>query len=325
MAEQVKITDGLDALFVPHPFSAEETEKIEYSNYSYWRSTLRTFGHNPIGMAALSLMLLLVLFAVLEQFFPNAVGKIAIENNYKPYDYIHYLTNSEMWKITPTAQHWFGTDEIGRDLWARAWFGTRISLELAFIVAAIELVVGFIVGAVWGYVRSVDKFMIEIYNAISNIPTLILYVLMIYILSPSFTTLIIAMSMFGWLGTAKYIRNLVFIIRDREFNLASKCLGTPINGIIRHNLLPHLLSVVMLRAALLIVAVISAEVVLTFLGIGLPQTIPSLGVLITVGRSYINFRPHMMLFPTIIVSLITISFYVVGNAISDASDPKNHV
>jgi oligopeptide transport system permease protein len=130
--------------------------------------------------------------------------------------------------------------------------------------------------------------------------------------------------MIGWLSMAKYTRNLVLIIRDREYNLASRCLGTPMTRIITRNILPHLLSVIMLYLSLLIVYVIATEVILTFLGVGLPPEIPSLGVLISEGRTQIDYRPHLMVIPTVVVALITISFYIMGNALSDASDPKNH-
>ncbi|MDR0958277.1 MAG: ABC transporter permease [Clostridiales bacterium] len=317
--------DNLDALFVPHEYSKGVSEKIEYSNYSYWRSTFRAFGKNKVGMFALFLAVAVILFAVLEQFFPNEAGKIAIEKGRKPFDYIFYIMDSTMWKKPPTALHWFGTDGIGRDLWSRVWYSTRISLSISFIVALIEIIVGFIVGAIWGYVRSVDKYMIEIYNAIMNIPQMILFILMTYILAPGYWTIILSLSIVGWLSMAKYTRNLVFIIRDREYNLASRCLGTPMHRMITRNLLPHLLSVIMLRFSLLIVSVIAVEVTLTYLGVGLPPEIPSLGVLISEGRTQITFRPHLMTFPTIVVALITISFYIVGNTLADASDPRNHV
>ncbi len=138
--------------------------------------------------------------------------------------------------------------------------------------------------------------------------------------------IILAMSLTGWIGMARFIRNQIIIIRDREYNLASRCLGTPVYRIILRNLLPYLVSVVMLRMALSIPEAIGSEVFITYIGLGLPATIPSLGNLINEGRTLMmspNLR-YQLIYPTIVLSIVTISFYVVGNAFSDAADPKNH-
>jgi oligopeptide transport system permease protein len=139
--------------------------------------------------------------------------------------------------------------------------------------------------------------------------------------------MIIAMCITGWLPMAKLIRNLVLIIRDREYNLASRCLGTPTHRIIVKNILPYLVSVIMMRMALAIPYAIGSEVFLTYIGLGLPLETPSLGNLVNEGRALMmapSLR-YQLIFPSIMVSIITISFYVLGNAFADASDPRNHV
>ena len=139
------------------------------------------------------------------------------------------------------------------------------------------------------------------------------------------STLIISMCTTSWLALARNVRNLVFMIRDREYNLASRCLGTPLYRMIVKNLIPYLVSVIILRMALMIPQVISLEVTLSYLGLGLPSTMPSLGALLSHGRTKFQDYPHLLIFPALIVSIITISFYLAGNAFSDASDPRNHV
>jgi oligopeptide transport system permease protein len=131
----------------------------------------------------------------------------------------------------------------------------------------------------------------------------------------------------GWLGTALFVRNQIIIIRDREYNLASRCLGTPTRRIIIKNLLPYLVSVIMLRMALAIPDAIGSEVFLTYIGLGLPLDIPSLGNLINEGRviMMVPSLRYQLIFPAVVLSLITISFYVMGNAFADAADPRNHV
>ena len=150
--------------------------------------------------------------------------------------------------------------------------------------------------------------------------------LLMYILRPSLSTMIFVMCLTGWIGMSKYIRNLILIYRDREFNLASRCLGTPAHRIVIKNILPQLISVIMLQSALAIPEAIGSEVFLTYIGLGLPVSIPSLGNLINEGRKVmlVPSQQYQLLFPVLVVSAITISFYALGNAFADASDPRNH-
>ncbi len=221
----------------------------------------------------------------------------------------------------------FGTNNIGQDLWARVWSGTRTSLWIGFVVAVFEALIGILVGVIWGYVRALDRIITEIYNVIDNIPTTIILILVSYILRPSITTLIFAMCLTRWLGMARFIRNQIVIIRDRDYNLASRCLGTETSRIMLKNLLPYLISVIMLRMALAIPGAIGSEVFITYIGLGLDVNTPSLGNLINEGRKLITSATlrYQLIFPAIVLSLITISFYIIGNAFADAADPKNHV
>ncbi len=227
----------------------------------------------------------------------------------------------------PNKVYWFGTNDIGQDLWARMWAGTRTSLFIGIVVAVIEAIIGILAGLLWGYVRKLDFLFTEMYNLIDNIPSTIILLLAAYVMRPGIRTIIIAMSLTRWIGLARFIRNQVLIIRDRDFNLASRCLGTPTRRVITRNLLPQMVSVVMLRMALAIPDAIGSEVFLSYINLGLPISIPSLGNLINKGRTMMmapSLR-YQLFIPAIILSIITICFYLVGNAFSDAADPKNHV
>ena len=231
-------------------------------------------------------------------------------------------------RILPSERaFWFGTNNIGQDLWSRVWSGTRTSLLIGFIVAFVEAVVGILVGVLWGYVRKLDRILTEVYNVIDNIPNTIILILISYILKPGFKTLVFAMCLTGWLGMARFIRNQIVIIRDRDYNLASRCLGTGTSRIIVKNLLPYLVSVITLRMALSIPGAIGSEVFITYIGLGLPVDLPSLGNLINEGRKLITSAAlrYQLIFPAIVLSIVTISFYIIGNAFADAADPKNHV
>lgn len=319
----VKINNSEDkideSLFVFAEYDESEAERIGYSNYSYWRSTFQVFRKNKVAMFFLKIMLVLIVFIVVQPYLPNQKSPTKI--------YLDPNTNMQLRNQPPNIEFWFGTNSIGQDLWSRIWSGTRTSLFIGLLVAIWDAIIGITVGALWGYVRRLDALITEIYNVMDNIPTTIIQVLFAYILRPSIKTLVFAMCITGWLGTARFIRNQIVIIRDREYNLASRCLGTPTKRIITRNLLPYLISVIMLRMALAIPTAIGSEVFLTYIGLGLPVSIPSLGNLVNEGRlvMMVSSLRYQLIFPAIVLSLITISFYIIGNAFADAADPKTHV
>ena len=307
------------SLFARAEYSQREAERTGYSNYSYWGSTLRMFLKNRVAVTMLAAVALLLAFTFLQPLLPGQYDPNFINND--------PATGMQIMNQAPGGQFWFGTNAIGQDLWARLWAGTRTSLFIGFSVAVIQTLVGISMGVVWGYVRSTDFFFTELYNIISNIPTTIVLILASYILRPSISTIILAMCVTGWLGMARFVRNQVLIIRDRDFNLASRCLGTPVWRVICRNLLPHMVSVVMLQMALAIPGAIGSEVFLTYIGLGLPVEFPSLGNLVNAGRPLMmtpSLR-YQLIFPAVVLSIITICFYMIGNAFADAADPKNHL
>lgn len=314
-----KAVDGMEELFRVAPNRLDSAERIGYSNYSYWASTWQVFRRNRMAMFCLMLLCVILLFTFLQPFLPGQKDPT--------YCNINPLTNAQERNLAPSGEYWFGTNSIGQDLWARIWSGTRTSLVIGLTVGLFDVVIGLIVGALWGYVRKLDTLITEVYNVLSNIPETIILILVSYILRPNMTTIIFAMCITGWLPMARFIRNQIVIIRDREFNLASRCLGTPTSRIITRNLLPHLVSVIVMRVALSIPQAIGQEVFLTYIGLGLPISQPSLGNLINEGRLVMMSATlrYQLIFPAVILSLVTISFYVMGNAFADAADPRTHL
>lgn len=308
-----------DNLFEFANVENDNSEIAGYSNYSYWRSTIQVFLKNRTAVVFLGVIVILLLFTLIQPFLPGQKDPTFIHIN--PETFMQFRN------IKPGSEFWFGTNAIGQDLWARIWSGTRTSLLIGFAVGLFEVVIGIIIGTLWGYVKKLDRIITEIYNAWNNIPTTVVLILLTYIFRPSLSTLIFAMAITGWLSMARLVRNLVTIIRDREYNMASRCLGTPTYRILTKNMLPYLVSVIMLRVALAIPMAIGAEVFLTYIGLGLPVQIPSLGNLVNEGRVLMMSESlrYQLFFPAIVISMITISFYVMGNAFADAADPKNHV
>lgn len=301
-----------DELFRFVDYSAEAAERIGYSDYSYWKSVFSNFAKKKSAV----IMTVIFFFLVIFSFVAVAIGK---------YQYNDLHVNNDFAFLTPNSEFWFGTDNLGRDYWCQVWYAAQISIRLALIVAVGECVVGVTIGLLWGYVRSLDRLLTEIYNIINNVPTILYMTLIALAVGPSFTTMAVGMIALGWMPMARNVRNLVLMNRDREYNLASRCLGTPIGRILTKNILPHLVSVIILRLALSIPGTIAMETTLTYLGLGLDVETPTLGLLLRSARIYFVAYPHLLIFPAAIVSTITVTFYLVGNAFSDAADPRNHV
>ncbi len=306
-------------MFTFAEYDEKAAELTGYSNYSYWASTWRVFMKNKIAIFFMTVLISLMVFTFIQPYLPAQKSATEI--------YINEETGVQDRNQPPGKEYWFGTNSIGQDMWSRLWSGTRTSLLIGLVVGLWDAFMGIVVGSVWGYVRKMDAVITEVYNVIHNIPSSIILILVSYVLRPSVSTIIFAMCLTGWLPTARFIRNQIVIIRDREFNLASRCLGTPTGRVITKNLLPQVVSVIMMRIALAIPLAIGQEVFLTYIGLGLPVSIPSLGNLVNEGR-IVMMSPalrYQLIFPSIILSLITISFYVMGNSFADAADPRNHV
>lgn len=301
-----------DELFRFVEYSHDDAERTGYSNYSYWKSVFYNFLKKKSAVVMAGIFFVLVIFS----FIALKIGK---------YDYHALLTDSSLAFITPNGEYWFGTDNLGRDYWCQVWYAAQISIALALIVALGECVVGVTIGCLWGYVRRLDRPLTELYNIINNIPNIIYMTLIALVVGQSFWIMAAAMIAIGWLTMARNVRNLVMMYRDREYNLASRCLGTPVRRVLIKNILPYLISVIILRLALSIPSTIALESTLSYLGLGLDVNTPSLGILLRNARSYFLDYPHLLVFPAAIVSVITITFYLVGNAFSDAADPRNHV
>ncbi len=301
-----------DELFYFVDYSPEAAEKIGYSDYSYWKSVFQNFLKKKISVILVFIFFALVIFS----FIALKIGK---------YQYASLVPDTSKGFIRPNSEYWFGTDNLGRDYWSQVWYASQISIKLALIVGIGECIVGVIIGCLWGYVRKLDRFFTELYNLINNVPSIIYLTLIALIIGQSFWIMAFSLIAFGWLVMARNVRNLVMIHRDREYNLASRSLGTPTWRILLKNILPQLISVIILRMALSIPSTIATESMLSYLGLGLDINTPSLGILLRNARTFFLDYPYLLIFPAVIVSIISITFYLLGNSFADASDPRNHV
>lgn len=291
------------------------SEHIAAPHYSYWKSVSRKFFSSKVAI----FMLCITVFVVAMSFIHPMIS------GYSPIAVPEFINDRSMWFIRPNAQHWFGTDNVGNSLFDAVWFGTKNSLEVSLIATAITTSIGICVGLFWGYSKKIDAFMLEVYNILANIPFTLLVMVMVYVLGAGKWQLIFALSCTSWLGTAYFIRVQVMIIRDREYNMASRCLGTPTHKVLIHNILPYLISVIVTDVARTVPSYISYEVFLSYLGVGLGVEDQSLGQLIQLYAIYMESAGYLFWIPVGISALISVSLYIVGQTLADASDPRTHM
>lgn len=318
-----------EELFSRYDHDSLESEKITAPRYSYWHSVFRVFFRKKINIVILGLLLLVILFAYIYPLIAN-------------YDQFAYIMLPGSKHLTPAKAFAFHQDEInsswiegihwilgagqsGESTFDAIWFGSRISISLAFICALINMTIGVLIGAVWGFSKTVDIVMTEVYNIIGNVPYILFISVMVLIFSPTFWTMVFAMTVTGWLGIAYFIRTQIIIIRDREYNLASKCLGTSTPKIAIKNLLPFMTSVIVTLVATEIPLYIGSEVFLSYIGMGMADR--SLGKLIYEAENAMLTPGWQFEFwsPVAIASIIAVVLYVVGQNLGDASDPRTHM
>lgn len=317
--EKLGLTE--EELFSRVDHSDAESEKIAAPKYSYWQSVFRVFFRKKINIVILLLLAVVIAFAYI---YPALIE----------YDKFANLMNPDAKHLSPTKAmemfgqniHWIlGSGAAGQSTFDAVWNGARISISLAFVCGAINMTIGVIIGAIWGFSKKVDAFMIAVYNVVANIPYLLLIAVLVMLFAPSFWTMVFALTVTGWIYIAYFIRTQVIIIRDREYNLASKCLGTSTVKIAMKNILPFMTSVIVTQLAVEIPSYISYEVFLAYLGMGLSEM--SLGRLIYEAESAMITPGWEFEFwsPVAVAGIIAVVLYVVGQNLGDASDPRTHM
>ncbi|HEW7581706.1 TPA: ABC transporter permease [Streptococcus pneumoniae] len=274
------------------------SETIDAPAYSYWKSVFKQFMKKKSTVVMLGILVAIILISFIYPMFSkfdfNDVSKV---NDFS----VRY--------IKPNAEH---------------WFGARNSILISVIATVINLVIGVFVGGIWGISKSVDRVMMEVYNVISNIPPLLIVIVLTYSIGAGFWNLIFAMSVTTWIGIAFMIRVQILRYRDLEYNLASRTLGTPTLKIVAKNIMPQLVSVIVTTMTQMLPSFISYEAFLSFFGLGLPITVPSLGRLISDYSQNVTTNAYLFWIPLTTLVLVSLSLFVVGQNLADASDPRTH-
>lgn len=298
-----------------------ESERITAPKYSYWQSVFRVFFRKKINIIILLLLAVVIAFAYIYPMFTeyDRYGQLmnASAKHLSPLKALEYFGYNLRWIL--------GSGAAGESTFDAVWNGARISISLAFVCAAINMTIGVILGAIWGFSKKVDAFMTIVYNIFANIPYILFISVMVMLFTPSFWTMVLALTITGWLWIAYFVRTQVVIIRDREYNLASKCLGTSTIKIAMKNILPFMTSIIVTLLATEIPSYISYEVFLSYIGMGISDM--SLGRLIYSAESAMVTPGWEFEFwsPVAVASIITIVLYVVGQNLGDASDPRTHM
>lgn len=218
---------------------------------------------------------------------------------------------------------WFGTDQLGRDLWSRTWQGAQVSLFIGVVAALLDIFIGVIYGAISGFFGGrIDNVMQRIIEVVASIPTLIVVILFVLIFEPSIWTIILAMAITGWIGMSRVVRGEFLKLKNQEFVLASKTLGASKFKLIFKHILPNTLGVIVVTSMFTVPNAIFFEAFLSFIGIGVPAPRTSLGSLVNEGRAMLLIHPHELFIPALVLSLLILFFYLFSDGLRDAFDPK---
>ena len=289
------------------------SEAIDAPAYSYWGSVFRQFFKKKSTVIMLGILISIVLMSFIYPIFSDF-----------DFNDVSKVNDFSVRFIKPNAEYWFGTDSNGKSLFDGVWFGARNSILISVIATFVNLFIGVIIGGIWGISKSVDRFMLEVYNVINNIPSLLIVIVLTYSIGAGFWNLIFAMSVTTWINVAHSIRIQMLRYRDLEYNLASRTLGTPDYKIIIKNIMPQLVSVIVTSTSQMLPAFISYEAFLSFFGLGLPITVPSLGRLISEYSQNVTTNAYLFWIPLTTLVLVSLSLFVVGQNLADASDPRTH-
>lgn len=297
----------------PDMFEKLEREEVRVdeagrASLTAWQDIKMRLMGNKLAMAGFWIIIVLVLLAI---FMPLIW----------PYD--HFTNNLTNTNQPPNGTHWFGTDDLGRDMFERVWKGAQVSLFVGVVAALIDLILGIIYGGIMGYYGGkVDEVMNRFAEILYSIPYLLVVILLLVVMEPSLTTIIIAMSITGWINMAWIVRGQIMQLKNQEYALASKSLGAGAMRIIFRHLIPNAMGPILVTLTLTIPNAIFTEAFLSFLGLGVQSPIASWGTMIDDGVKAMSIYPWRLFFPAFLLSLTIFAFNVFGDGLRDAFDPK---
>jgi peptide/nickel transport system permease protein len=279
---------------------------------SFRRRVAGNARHNPLAAVGVVLVIVFLMFALFAPWIA-------------PQDPASIQLSARLG--TPSPVHWFGTDELGRDIFSRIVYGARVSMLVGSCVVLTSLVLGLIIGSVAGYYGGgLDRFFnIVVMNAFLSFPGILLAIAFVAFRGPGILNLVIALSLGGWVGYARLVRGQVLAAREREFVEAARALGASDLRIIVRHILPNIIQPVIVQAAIGMAGAILAEATMSFLGLGVPPPTASWGSMLNDGRGHLFDAPHLVLFPALAVMLAVLAFNFIGDALRDYLDPRSRI
>jgi oligopeptide transport system permease protein len=292
------------------PVSTEERHSYVANRESetYWQDAMRRLKGNKVAMLSMMIILLVLIMAV--------VGPLISKFDYATND----LLNANKW---PDSVHWFGTDELGRDIFVRVMYGARISLSVGVVAAIINLTIGVLYGGISGYYGgNVDNIMMRIVDVLYSIPMMLYVILLMVVLGKSLLNVFITLGIIYWVGMARIVRGQVLSLKEQEFVLAAKAAGASKLRIILRHLIPNSMGAIIVTLTLSIPQAIFTEAFLSFIGLGVAAPMSSWGTLCNDALTTYKTFPYQLFIPALAISITMIGFNLFGDGLRDALDPK---
>ncbi|WLD94534.1 ABC transporter permease [Alkalihalobacillus sp. AL-G] len=303
-AEEISNIDS----FEPAQLSPDENEKIAGPALTSLQHSWRQLCRNKGAILSLIAISVLVFLAIVGPYMN---------------DYTYFETDYSASYQGSSPEHWLGTDKFGRDQWTRIWQGTRVSLYIAVLAAVLDLIIGVVYGAISAYAGGkVDNVMQRIIEILVGIPNLIIVIMLIMLMKPGIFTITVAMVITGWVNMARLVRAQIFKLKEQEYVLAARTLGTSNFRLIAKHMIPNTIGLIIINIMFTIPSAIFTEAFLSFIGLGLQEPQASLGVLINDGYQSIRNQYHLLLYPAIVIITLMVSFNLLADGLRDALDPK---
>jgi oligopeptide transport system permease protein len=297
-----------DELFEPLPFPRAAPACLPEATLSYWQSVWRRFLQHRLALASFGLLALVSLFALVG---PWVSG------------YTYYETNLRFHDQPPSRAFWFGTDDLGRDVFTRVAYGARISLFVGLTAALIDVLIGIAYGGVAGYSGgSVDLLLMRLADILYAIPYLLVVILLTVVMGSGLATIVAAMTITGWIGMARMVRGEVVRLKSRPYVQAAIALGASPSRILFRHIIPNALGPIIVMMTFTVPTAIFTEAFLSFLGLGVQAPVASWGTMAAESLAAMRYYPWRLLFPAFFISVTMLAFYVIGDALRDCMDPR---
>ncbi|HFI0463990.1 TPA: ABC transporter permease [Streptococcus suis] len=285
----------------------DQTDILSDKTVSFWAEVFHTFRRNRLALLGMSVLFIVAIMAIFVPVF-------------SPYTFSQQTQN---FNTPPSAQHWFGTDDLGRDIFVRVWVGARISLFIGLAAAVIDLIIGVLWGSIAGIVGGrVDNFMMRIADILTAVPYLLIVILLLVVMDKGLLPMIVALSITGWVRMARIVRGEVLSIKNQEYVLAARTLGASTGHLILKHLIPNAMGAIIVTMTLSIPSAIFTESFLSYLGLGVTPPMASWGTMASEGNQAIMSAPWRLFFPALLISITIFAFNAVGDGLRDALDPK---